>query len=1216
MAYDVGEATLRIVPSLEGAIELIDAESRRWRSTAESNLRNLGVSFDLDTAAADAKLAEFRALAERNVETKVDVDRSKVDLAEHSVSNLTAALIGLGPAVVPIGAAFVGAFAGSAALLGSLAGGLGVVALGAKGVAHAVSDEVEPAFHRLQQTATQGLLPGVESAIQSLLTLTPQLDHFVGSLAHTIGGLAAEAGTALAGPFWQQFFSFIDGEAGPILTQFGHVIGNLAHGFAGLVEAFAPVTRQIGAGLEHLTAQFAHFGAEAAHSAGFSSFLHYIETEGPLVVHVFGDLAKAIGHILAALAPLGPVVLTAVDAFAKFISAIPSGVLLGFAAAASAVVVTLKLLVPVLAAFDTALAANPVVLITAAVVTFGLVLYEASQHSEQLAAALDDLTFGLAGDFFRGLTTAIHGVEALGHAMGGVKGIAEDLKKTLGVVVFGPGALLDKFLGPLGPGRLLNDVRNRIPGLAAGSVSVTGGFSKSTEQQIVSSFSGAAAAASKYSGALSLVSKNTKDAVKAAHDYSDALHALADPLFAENEALQDLKAKQSAYNKAVREHGKDSHAAKQALEDLASSSLNMAAASATLTASVKAHNTTMAKAKATLHTWVAASLITRGEAHRLAASWAGLIGKADGITKAVGKSAHNQAWGDLVSTVKKTVGDVESHFGTAASKVVKDGLNFAIGFASGISSGENPVLAAVHALVSAALAAVPKTQKSSSPSKITYTYGQHFGWGFASGITSTTNDAVAAATHLTARVLRAQAAAMVAGAIHRATLPDVTDPTVLRKMLGHASDAAVVARRQALIAHDIYRDLRDSAKDYDEQAKAADRAAAAAKRHADNMKAGTDAEKAAKKAAEDHAKSLAQLAKVADKTAREADRAAAHGQKTWQKLQEAADKATQKAVDDATHLVSTLTDQLDTLQQQVDDFTSQVTQGLTGDDSLSTLWGALVDKQATAAADLATAQQNLQAAQDAVTQAGTAATADQLQTLADAQNALTAAQAAADQANAGVSVTGIQGSLNTVLANAQQFATDLQTLIGEGATSALISQLVSMGPQAGDVLASQLVAAGPDSVAKLSATLDQISSYTQSAADQMAQTFYGGGVSAMEQFIEGLEKSFPELRSALTPILADLQDMFAGAAAAGPVFRGSPIIRGLPTSALTPATGGAAPMTVYAQFGEETIEARSVRVSNTVLDQRVAGAQHAVTAGTPGGVLGALSSPHAVAVSR
>ena len=151
----------------------------------------------------------------------------------------------------------------------------------------------------------------------------------------------------------------------------------------------------------------------------------------------------------------------------------------------------------------------------------------------------------------------------------------------------------------------------------------------------------------------------------------------------------------------------------------------------------------------------------------------------------------------------------------------------------------------------------------------------------------------------------------------------------------------------------------------------------------------------------------------------------------------------------------------------IQDFESSIASGLTGDYSLSTLWGNLVDAQSQAASDLATAQQNYADAQRAVTDAGADATSDQLAALATAQDALTAAQQAASAATSNLSVNGLQSSLGQVLASAQQFASDLQSLISDGASQAEINQIVGMGQTAGDQLAQALLAAGPSSVTQL-----------------------------------------------------------------------------------------------------------------------------------------------------
>jgi hypothetical protein len=293
------------------------------------------INVKVDAARALAELEAVRVLADSinsapigNEERSLTVlpelgDEAAEGFAEAaaSVSELAGyALPLLATTLVPIGAAFIGAFAGAVTVLGALAGGLGVVALGAKGVAAEVSGEVTPAIHELQATAAAGLLPGVESSIHSLLKLLPEVDEFVGVTARTLGGLAAEASSALTGPFWQDFYRFIEGEAGPILEEFATILGNVAQGFAGLIVAFKPVTDEIGAGLEHLSEKFAAFGEGAGSNSAFQSFLSYVQAEGPQVVKTFEDVGSDFLLLVPAIAQVGAEVLKLADAIAVVVS--------------------------------------------------------------------------------------------------------------------------------------------------------------------------------------------------------------------------------------------------------------------------------------------------------------------------------------------------------------------------------------------------------------------------------------------------------------------------------------------------------------------------------------------------------------------------------------------------------------------------------------------------------------------------------------------------------------------------------------------------------------------------------------------------------------------------------------------------------------------------------------------------------------------------------
>lgn len=216
----------------------------------------------------------------------------------------------------------------------SAAGGAGASAtnpykgMTADGIAFVnfIRTKLRPALAGIRGEAQGGLLPGLQAGLTRLLPLLPLLGVFVGHLATDLGNLFDEASKALTSPFWLQFFAFVDRTAGPMLTTFGRVLGNLAKGFAGLAIAFQPVVDQIGAGVLRLTQRFAKFG-EGAGSNGFQRFVGYAQKTLPLVSSFFGSLFRAVAHLSVALAPFGAVALKAVKGLADGIRKIPVPIL-------------------------------------------------------------------------------------------------------------------------------------------------------------------------------------------------------------------------------------------------------------------------------------------------------------------------------------------------------------------------------------------------------------------------------------------------------------------------------------------------------------------------------------------------------------------------------------------------------------------------------------------------------------------------------------------------------------------------------------------------------------------------------------------------------------------------------------------------------------------------------------------------------------------------
>jgi hypothetical protein len=228
---------------------------------------------------------------------------------------------------------------------------------------------LKPIFTDLSKAAQDGFLPGLQAGIQALLPIMPQVTEFVRRLAGVMGELARQALTALASPFWQNFFTQMAQIALPLLEQMGPLFLNVAQAFASLFLAFAPFAPKIIGWLGDLAARFAAWAATLDTNAGFQAFLKYITDNAPLVAQLVGDLAVTFTKLLIALAPLGQLVLEGLVKVFDWLSKQDPGTLIAIAAGIGAIVAGIVLLV-----------GGPISAIVAGIVVIGGALVYAYTH--------------------------------------------------------------------------------------------------------------------------------------------------------------------------------------------------------------------------------------------------------------------------------------------------------------------------------------------------------------------------------------------------------------------------------------------------------------------------------------------------------------------------------------------------------------------------------------------------------------------------------------------------------------------------------------------------------------------------------------------------------------------------------------------------------------------------------------------------------------------
>jgi hypothetical protein len=182
-------------------------------------------------------------------------------------------------------------------------------------------------FDELKATAQEGLLPGVQAGMQSVLPLMPILERTVGNAAKAMGDLFAQAGKALTSPFWKDFFTMIQNTVGPNLRVFGTDVDEPGAGLRRAADGLPAPQRATRVGAAEpvdAVRGVRRPGPQQCRVPGVHGLRAAGRPAGRGRVSVPGGHG---GHMLVALAPIGPIVLQSIGVLADLINAIPMDVL-------------------------------------------------------------------------------------------------------------------------------------------------------------------------------------------------------------------------------------------------------------------------------------------------------------------------------------------------------------------------------------------------------------------------------------------------------------------------------------------------------------------------------------------------------------------------------------------------------------------------------------------------------------------------------------------------------------------------------------------------------------------------------------------------------------------------------------------------------------------------------------------------------------------------
>jgi hypothetical protein len=280
-----------------------------------------------------------------------------LEAADSRLANFVQTGLAITPALVPLGASALPAIAGVTTELGFLVGAIGTTVIAFQGMGDAVKalndyriaptqknldklhqamdslspkqarfalflDEHRDKIERLKGASSQ-IFPGMEEGLTDLMQRMPEFDGILSEISSTMGDLIARGGKSLAGPEWDDFFTYLEDNARPILTDTFESVGLLAHGLTELWMAVDPLSQDFSRGFKGVAEDFDNWASSIdASDEGLQSLIDYIDEVGPRAWEALSAIASAGLDIVEAAAPVGSVALPVIEALADSLAAV------------------------------------------------------------------------------------------------------------------------------------------------------------------------------------------------------------------------------------------------------------------------------------------------------------------------------------------------------------------------------------------------------------------------------------------------------------------------------------------------------------------------------------------------------------------------------------------------------------------------------------------------------------------------------------------------------------------------------------------------------------------------------------------------------------------------------------------------------------------------------------------------------------------------------
>jgi phage-related protein len=173
--------------------------------------------------------------------------------------------------------------------------------------------ELKNAYTAFQKAVDPAVLPLLGQGMDLLRKLLSGLPALVRPAAAALQSWLDDFSTRLHDPVFRSFFHDMTSNMYTLVSDWSGGITNIIEGLAALFHAFMPITVDMSGGFLRMTESFDKWAQSLSKSKGFQQFIDYVKKEGPVALHVIGQLVELLFKIAGALTGMGAGALGVID---------------------------------------------------------------------------------------------------------------------------------------------------------------------------------------------------------------------------------------------------------------------------------------------------------------------------------------------------------------------------------------------------------------------------------------------------------------------------------------------------------------------------------------------------------------------------------------------------------------------------------------------------------------------------------------------------------------------------------------------------------------------------------------------------------------------------------------------------------------------------------------------------------------------------------------